>query len=181
MRVRHFSFLTLIASSSCLGLHHSALARTGDLENTGTIVLVALPTTGAALAIANRDAQGPTQLASSLAVSAGLTVVLKYCIEEKRPNGGKHSFPSGHASLAFSAADFIRGRYGWKYGAPALAAATFVAYSRVASRQHYVHDVVAGAGIGVASSMLLTKPYKEWRVSVLTGQQTVVLRLWRHL
>ncbi len=32
---------------------------------------------------------------------------------------------------------------------PAYAAASFVAYSRVESREHYPHDVVAGAGIGI--------------------------------
>jgi membrane-associated phospholipid phosphatase len=57
----------------------------------------------------------------------------------------------------------MRKRYGWEYGAPAYATASFVAYSRVESRKHYPHDMLAGAGIGILSSYIFTKPYKGWR------------------
>jgi membrane-associated phospholipid phosphatase len=59
----------------------------------------------------------------------------------------------------------MRKRYGWEYGIPAYAAASFVAYSRVEAREHYAHDVIAGAGIGILSSYIFTKPYKGWKVS----------------
>ncbi|MBC7185985.1 MAG: phosphatase PAP2 family protein [Calditrichaeota bacterium] len=177
MRARHSILVSLIATSLCLGSPHRVAA--GGLEAAGTLVLLALPTTGGVLTFAHHDGQGTKQLAASLAVTAGLTMALKYTIDEKRPNGREHSFPSGHTSLAFSAAEFMRVRYGWKYGAPAIAAASFVAYSRVASRQHYAHDVVAGAVIGVASSTLLTKPYKGWRVATFGGRRMLVVGLRR--
>lgn len=60
----------------------------------------------------------------------------------------------------------MRKRYGWEYGVPAYAAASFVAYSRVESGQHHPHDVIAGAGIGILSSYIFTKPYKGWNVGV---------------
>ncbi len=60
----------------------------------------------------------------------------------------------------------MRKRYGWKYGVPAYAAASFVAYSRVEAREYYPQDVVAGAAIGIASSYLFTRPYKEWHIQV---------------
>ncbi|MCR4440035.1 MAG: phosphatase PAP2 family protein [bacterium] len=177
MRARHPLLVAIIASTSCLGLQSRAAA--GDLETAGTLVLIALPATSGALNVAHRDGQGAKQLATSLVVTAGLTMALKYAISETRPIGGEHSFPSGHAALAFSAAECMYARYGWQCGAPAIAAASFVAYSRVASRQHYVHDVVAGAVIGVASSALLTKPYKGRKAAMLGERGAVVVGVWR--
>jgi membrane-associated phospholipid phosphatase len=60
----------------------------------------------------------------------------------------------------------MRKRYGWEYGVPAYAAASFVAYSRVEAKQHFPHDVIAGAAIGIASSYIFTRPYKGWHVQV---------------
>jgi membrane-associated phospholipid phosphatase len=60
----------------------------------------------------------------------------------------------------------MRKRYGWEYGIPAYAAASFVAYSRVEAREHYPHDVIAGAAIGIVSSYIFTRPYKGWHVDV---------------
>ena len=58
----------------------------------------------------------------------------------------------------------MRKRYGWEYGIPAYVAATFVAYSRVESDQHYTRDVIAGAVIGIVSSYLFTDSYKGWQI-----------------
>ncbi len=112
-------------------------------------------------------------------MTLGVTYALKYSIDERRPNGGSQSFPSGHSSISFSAAEFMRKRYGWEYGAPAYAAASFVAYSRVESREHYPRDVVAGAGIGILSSFIFTKPYKGWDVSAAGDTKGFSLRLSR--
>ena len=43
------------------------------------------------------------------------------------------SFPSDTSALAFAPAQFLWQRYGWEYGLPAYAAATFVGWSRVLS------------------------------------------------
>ena len=58
----------------------------------------------------------------------------------------------------------MRKRYGWEYGIPAYAAASFVAYSRVEAREHYPRDVIAGASIGIVSSYIFTRHYKGWRI-----------------
>lgn len=78
-----------------------------------------------------------------------MTYSLKAGIDEKRPNGGAHSFPSGHTSTAFMGAEFIRNEYGWWWGTPAYLAASFVGWTRVASDNHWNHDVLAGAAIGI--------------------------------
>jgi PAP2 superfamily len=78
-----------------------------------------------------------------------LTESLKYAFNETRPDGGTHSFPSGHTALAFTGAEFIRKEYGLLWGLPAYAIASYVGWSRVESREHYTHDVLAGAAIGI--------------------------------
>lgn len=55
-----------------------------------------------------------------------------------------------------------------------------VSERRVESRQHHPQDVVAGAGIGILSSYIFTKPYKGWRVSVEGDTKSFGVRLVRH-
>jgi membrane-associated phospholipid phosphatase len=81
-----------------------------------------------------------------------VTAGLKYSIDETRPNGQSRSFPSGHTSIAFTGAEFIRKEYGWRWAAPAYIAAGFVGFSRVEAKKHYVHDVVTGAALGVLAN-----------------------------
>lgn len=81
------------------------------------------------------------------------TYALKYSVNEERPNGeDSHSFPSGHASVSFAGAEFIRKEYGWGWGVPAYLAAGFVGYSRVKAKDHYTWDVATGAMIGILSN-----------------------------
>ncbi len=51
-------------------------------------------------------------------------------------------------------------RYGWKYGLPAYAAASFVGWSRIRANKHYPIDVIAGAAIGILSNYYFTTAYK---------------------
>lgn len=98
-------------------------------------------------------------LALAFGRSVVVTQALKFSFNERRPNGGDHSFPSGHTSFAFTGAEFIRKEYGWWWGAPAYALASYVGYSRVRSREHYTHDVVAGALIGILANHDLGKAH----------------------
>ena len=135
------------------------------METAGDVLQFVLPATAAGLTLAYHDGAGALELGESLAVTLGITLALKYSINEHRPNGGGESFPSGHTSISFSAAEFTRKRYGWKYGVPMYVAASFVGYSRVESGEHYTHDVIAGAGIGILSSYIFGSPYKGWNAS----------------
>src|SRR5206468_11191501 len=123
----------------------------------GDILQFAIPATAAGLILGYRDGEGALQFAESAALTLGTTYTLKYAVDERRPNGGRQSFPSAHTSISFSGAEFMRERYGWQYGLPAYAAASFVAYSRVEAGEHHPHDVVAGAAIGILSSYIFTK------------------------
>ncbi len=153
----------LAAFFVCLAGEMAASAA-DTIQTAGDILQFVLPITAAGLTLGYHDGQGALQFGESAALTLGVTYGLKYAVNERRPNGGNQSFPSAHTSISFSSAEFMRKRYGWEYGIPAYAAASFVAYSRVEAREHYPHDVVAGAAIGIVSSYIFTRPYKGWQV-----------------
>jgi membrane-associated phospholipid phosphatase len=145
------------------------------IERTGDLLQLAMPGAAVVAIAVHHDGGGLLQFAESVALNQGVTDGLKYAINERRPNGGHYSFPSGHTSIAFCSAEFLRKRYGWEYGIPAYVAAAFTGYSRVESREHWTHDVVAGAAIGFGSSYLFTRSYKGWSVQPAAGSS------WRGL
>jgi membrane-associated phospholipid phosphatase len=147
----------------CLVPLVDALASDG-IQTAGDILQFVLPATAAGLTLGYQDRDGAWQFGKSAVTTLGVTYALKYTVNERRPNGGSQSFPSGHTSISFASAEFMRKRYGWEYGIPAYAAASFVAYSRVESREHHPQDVIAGAAIGILSSYIFTRPYKGWHI-----------------
>ena len=140
------------------------------IVSAGNILQYVLPATAGGMTVIYRDWQGTLQFGESFLLTEGVTYGLKYTVNETRPNGGHQSFPSAHTSVSFCGAEFLRKRYGWEYGIPAYAAASFVAYSRVDAREHYPHDVIAGAAIGIISTYIFTRPYKGWHVQAEAGE-----------
>ncbi len=82
-------------------------------------------------------------------VNFSYSEAIKYAVGRERPNGeNNQSFPSGHASNAFTLATVVERHYGWKLGVPAYVVAGVVGASRIQQDKHYVSDVVAGATLG---------------------------------
>lgn len=133
-------------------------ARADAVEQAGDVLQIALPALALGLTVATRDLEGAGQLLASGAFTTTTTLTLKYAIDAERPKGGGLSFPSGHTAAAFAGASFVARRYGWRLGLPAYAAASFVAFSRVDSRQHHVEDVLAAAAIAIVSTHLFVRP-----------------------
>lgn len=131
------------------------------IKGAGDILQLLIPASGYAGTWLAGDPEGRGQFYRSAALSLATTYALKYTISEKRPNGGDHSFPSGHTSSAFQGASFIQQRYGWRYGLPAYLGAAYVGWSRVELEAHHPHDVFAGAAVGILSSYLFTTPFGE--------------------
>jgi membrane-associated phospholipid phosphatase len=155
----------LVSACIAIWLSETVDARAGDaIQSAGDALQLALPAAAGGMTLWYRDWPGTLQFGASAGVTLGVTYLLKYTVNETRPNGGSQSFPSAHTSISFSAAEFMRKRYGWEYGIPAYAAASFVAYSRVEANEHHPRDVIAGAGIGIISSYIFAKPYKGWQV-----------------
>jgi membrane-associated phospholipid phosphatase len=91
-------------------------------------------------------------LVEAQVVNGVLTQGLKFAVDRTRPNGGSHSFPSGHTSATFATADVLEQRFGWRVGLAAYAGGVYVALARVTEREHYLSDVVFGAALGIASA-----------------------------
>lgn len=125
----------------------------------GRAVIVSV---AAAKAASEPDWHGARQLGASLGVTWAATEVLKRTTNVERPNErDDRSFPSGHASISFSAAGYLHARYGWEWGLPAGVAAGLVGWARVEAKEHRWTDVVAGAAIGELSAFLLTSRLNE--------------------
>jgi hypothetical protein len=79
------------------------------------------------------------------------TSVLKMLVHRHRPGpGGRNqSFPSGHATQAFTAAALIQNNSGPLFGVPAYGLATVTGLSRIDTGDHFPSDVLAGAAIGI--------------------------------
>jgi membrane-associated phospholipid phosphatase len=112
--------------------------------------------------------------AGSLLINDALTNKLKGHFQRYRPDTGmpfytfdgpngpgfNRSFPSAHASNAFTTATVFATLYKDKHWVPPLAygMATMVAFSRVYNNAHWASDVMAGAAVGFlsAKTMILT-------------------------
>ncbi|MBR1594857.1 MAG: phosphatase PAP2 family protein [Alloprevotella sp.] len=118
--------------------------------------------TGVALGITYKDKAGLLQLGVSTASTLALNYGLELSIRKRRPDGtGHHAFPSTHAALAFDGATYLQKHYGWTWGVPAYAVATYVAWGRVYAKRHDAWDVLAGAAIGTGCAFLLSREYEQ--------------------
>lgn len=91
--------------------------------------------------------------------AAVITQPMKRIIGRERPNKSDfRSFPSGHTSTAFVAAEFLHqefGHYSPWISVAGYATATATGYLRLYNNQHWLGDVLAGAAIGMASTKFI--------------------------
>ena len=173
---RYFS--SLAAVIFCLAAPASA-AESDGIRTAGEILRIVLPAAAAGISLGKDDEHGFVQLAASELIAEGGSLVLQELIDEERPDKtDHHSFPSDSAAVAFSAASFLQIRYGWSYGLPAYAVAGFVGWSRVESKRHYWHDVLAGAALGWVASEITAVRYHN--VSVPTGSAVLMPAAFTH-
>jgi membrane-associated phospholipid phosphatase len=92
---------------------------------------------------------------------------LKMATSRERPRGGGHAFPSGHTSATFATAGVLHEHFGWKVGAPMYAFASFVGYTRIRDRAHWLSDAVFGAALGLASARAVTHDHRSqtWTIA----------------
>jgi membrane-associated phospholipid phosphatase len=153
------------------------------LEDSGDVLMIALPVAAGITTLFKNDYEGTKQFAFSYATTFVLTHSLKRIIKKERPEGRNlfDAFPSGHTSSAFSGASFIQRRYGWKYGKWAYILAGIVGISRMEGPDgwHDHWDVLAGAIVGIGSTYVFTKPFENQKsvLSFASDGKTYVLSL----
>jgi membrane-associated phospholipid phosphatase len=140
------------------------------LTNSAYPIAVATPISLLAAGYIKKDKQlqhKGWEAVGSLVIAAVVTEGLKYTINRDRPyekypdeiypNSVETdpSFPSGHASLAFSTATTLTLEFKkWYVTVPAYAWAIGVGYSRMYLGQHYPTDIIGSAIVGSGSAVL---------------------------
>jgi hypothetical protein len=110
---------------------------------------------GAASRNRRMEATGLDLVQAGVVVFA-MTRALKLTVDRTRPDGGRYSFPSGHAAATFANATVLQRHFGWKAGLPAYGLASYVSLSRLPDKKHYASDIVFGTAIGVAAGRAMT-------------------------
>ncbi|MGE3608353.1 MAG: phosphatase PAP2 family protein [Bacteriovoracaceae bacterium] len=136
----------------------------GDLS--GQMIPNGLYILGQSIAGSTGDKRGYERaigMFKATAYAASVTTVLKYSIREPRPNNHKerNSFPSGHSTTVFAFAGYVFEEHGWEWGIPATTLAMFTAASRINDNRHYLHDVIAGATIGLSYGIGIARYQKK--------------------
>lgn len=96
-------------------------------------------------------------------IAQGVTQSLKRIVQYPRPNEeDNHSFPSGHATTAFTNATILHEEYGQRsvlYSIGGYGTATTVGAMRVLGNHHWLADVLMGAGIGIGATKVVYISY----------------------
>lgn len=142
---------------------------------------------GAAIAIGDQRMQNMGIISlQSIAAAAGVSMVSKRVIGRARPyeelgassrsaKRSDASFPSNHAAVAFAAVTPFAQEYDapWLYGLAAVGS-----LGRVADRQHWVSDVVAGGVVGYAIGSWLWQAQRDdskSRFAVVPGSKEIAV------
>ena len=176
-KVRQLALIVLL----CLPLQ-PALAASTDLL-AGDIATGVLPIVAFGVAYLKDDDLGETQWLRTTIISEVLNTSLRVAFNHtslgERPNGGSYGFPSGHAGFVFSQAAFLQERYGWKFGAPALAVATAISYIRVREDKHHWRDVIVGGALSYSVALLTVTPYQATHLAPIIGPDFMGIRFER--
>ena len=102
---------------------------------------------------AHSISDGTALALTSYCITAAATLAIKGVVDEWRPNGvDADAFPSGHAAISFMGAELLRLEYRdsapWA-GYAGYAAALYTSLARIKHTEHWFHDLVAGAGVGI--------------------------------
>lgn len=109
-------------------------------------------------------------------IMAGSVKITKELTNYERPDqSDSHSFPSGHVATAFASAEFLKQEYNDVsplYGYAGYTVASLTGILRLKNNKHWLGDVVAGAGFGIASTKLSYLLYPEIK-KILQSKKTV--------
>jgi membrane-associated phospholipid phosphatase len=148
--------------------HHPIFGSEQNARNASDYLSIPLPVEAVVTALATPSGDDPKDWASSklkgiavegaaVALTEGVTSLMKDTINRTRPDGGGASMPSGHSSFAFSVAALanrnlesisLPGEVRLPLQVGNILLATSVAWARVEGRNHFPSDVLVGAALG---------------------------------
>lgn len=148
------AFAVLTAPAVCLPARADSPARSASkfASEGGNILFLAAGVGLPLLSDGHNGKNHSLRVLDALGTSVLLSEGLKNLVREKRPDSNAHdSFPSGHATAAFSVAAVEAGLHPrqaplWYLGA------TLISYSRVRLHRHTVGDVLVGAALGIGTA-----------------------------
>jgi membrane-associated phospholipid phosphatase len=115
-------------------------------RSVGDFLATAVPLATLGTELYRGDREGAWQYGLTFATAAASTELLKKTTHVERPDGTNDlSFPSGHASAAFSAAAYVRQRHGLQAASPLYLTALYVGHTRVAAKRHRWADIAGSA------------------------------------
>ncbi len=150
------------------------------VSNSNAYLVIGIPATMGTISLINHDDQlfrNTCVTVAALAITSGITEVMKYSINRDRPFKtypditGKSavrspSFPSGHTSSSFAMATSLSLSYPkWYIIVTCYTWAGTVAFSRMDLGVHYPSDVLAGAIVGAGSAWLTYAVNKKLNIS----------------
>lgn len=115
---------------------------------------------------------------TAIATNLAVTYLLKFSVGRERPNGkNRRSFPSGHTSNSFAVAAIAHELFGDSVGTVAYLTAVLVGVSRINDNQHYLSDVLFGAGIGTTIGRGFAAQYRDESNNTLTQNPGITLKI----
>ncbi len=152
---RFTALAVLLSASSCVIPSHADSFRDNEADfasGAGTALYVAAGVTLPLLEKGKVGKEHTLRTADALLTSTLITEGLKHVIHEERPDhSNDHSFPSEHATAAFTVAA-MQAHYHPKQAPLWYLGAGLIAESRVHLDRHHWHDVIAGGIIGYATA-----------------------------
>ena len=102
-------------------------------------------------AIMSKSNMNKDYVSNAFAANILSTYAIKSLSQRQRPDGSNnYSFPSGHTSNSFLAAELINQIEGIPLSVPFYLLSINTALSRINDKKHFLSDVVFGAAIGIS-------------------------------
>lgn len=146
----------LVLLTLLFGFERKLLARpySREVEDIGTAFQFIVPTIAGTRALYD-DKESFSQFLKHFLVLNGTTHLMKFLIDEKRPNSDKYeSFPSGHTAAAFGGATFMHFRYSFDEAKYLYLMSIFTGFSRLYADKHHLQDVLASVALSFLTSYI---------------------------